>query len=94
MEKGTMKILPLGPTPNHSQLAAQEGNGYERCPYHSKVHNRSGKYAKMKDMVNWRANGCLTNISVRKRDFIEKLNLREQIYKIDPIFSARDHRVI
>jgi hypothetical protein len=38
----------------------------------------------MKDMANWRANGCLANISVRKEgDFIEKLNLREQIYKID-----------
>jgi hypothetical protein len=72
------RLLPLGHTPNYSQLAAQEGNGYEHCPYHNKGHNRFGKYANMKDMVNWR----------------EKLKLREQIYKVDQIFSAHDPRVI
>jgi hypothetical protein len=75
-KKELWRLLPLGQTPKLSQLAAREGNGYEHCPYHSKVHNRSpGKYEKMNDTVYWRANGFLTNISVRKCDFIEKLKI-------------------
>jgi hypothetical protein len=57
-----------------------------------------GKYANEQDMVDWlQANGCLAHISMRKTvlyDFIGKLKLPENIYKIDQIFNVHGHAVI